>query len=230
MRESLFIKYIVTIFLGLSLFLYPHPVVLPEADLQSESELSWVMKKIKERERGLKTFTARFVQTKKTYLLKEPLRSEGLIYFDRAGKMLLRVTSPSPLIVLLKDNMLLVHYPDLSRTEERYLGRTDDILSTYFGIGQSITELQKQYAIQLVSKIHSDGYCLKLIPKMEAITKYIETIEVLVSPKNWLPERIHFKEVKGDNTSLSLQFTSINEPLPPGIFSVDIPRGEGDDI
>lgn len=230
MRKSPFMRRAVPIFIGVSLFLTPYQVFPSEADLGSESELSWVMKKIKERERGLKTFTARFVQTKKTYLLKEPLRSEGVVYFDRTGKILLRVMSPSPLIVLLKDNMLLIYYPDLSKTEERYLGRTDDILKKYFGIGQSIGEVRKQYAIGLVSKTHSDAYRLRLIPKMEAITKYIETIEVLVSARNWLPERIHFREVEGDNTTLTLQFTSINEPLPPGIFTIDIPRDDGDDI
>jgi len=230
MRKSLFKKYIVPISLGLSLFLYPHPVVLSEEDLQPESELSWVIKNIKEKEKGLKTFTAKFVQTKKTYLLQEPLHSEGVIYFDRTGRILLRVISPSPLIVLLKDNMLLVYYPDLLKSEERYLGRTDDILKKYFSIGQSIEELKKQYAIQLVSKTHPDGYRLKLIPKMKAITRYIETIEVLVSPKHWLPERIHFEEVKGDNTSLRLQFISINEPLPSGIFTIDVPKDDGDGI
>jgi outer membrane lipoprotein-sorting protein len=230
MRKSLFKKYIVPISLGLGLFLHPDPVIPSEEDLQPESELSWVIKNIKEKEKGLKTFTAKFVQTKKTYLLQEPLHSEGVIYFDRTGRILLKVISPSPLIVLLKDKMLLVYYPDLSKSEERYLGRTDDILKKYFSIGQSIEELKKQYAIQLVSKTHPDGYRLKLIPKMKAITRYIETIEVLVSPKHWLPERIHFEEVKGDNTSLSLQFISINEPLPPDIFTIDVPKDDGDDI
>jgi outer membrane lipoprotein-sorting protein len=183
-----------------------------------------VIKKIKENEGGLKTFIAKFVQTKKTYLLQEPLYSDGLIYFDCTGKMLLRVINPLPSIILLKDNMMLIYYPDLSKTEERYLGGTDNILKRYFSIGQSIEELKKQYAIQLVSKTHSGGYRLKLIPKMKAISRYIDTIEVVVSPKNWLPEQIHLKEVKGDNTSLRLQFISINEPLPPGIFSIDVEK------
>ena len=229
MRKSLFKKYIVPISLGLSLFLYHYPVFPSETDLQSESELSWVIKNIKEREKGLKTFTANFAQTKKTCLLQEPLHSEGLIYFDSAGTMLLQLTSPSPLKVLLKDNMLFIYYPDLSKAEEKYLG-SDNILKKYFGIGQSIEELEKQYEIQLVSKTHSDGYHLKLIPRMKAIHRYIHSIEVVVNSKNWLPERIHFNEVKGDYTSIRLQFTSINEPLPPGIFTIDLPENYGDDL
>ena len=227
MKKFLIKQYIVPISLCLSLFLYPYLVFPSETEPQPETELSWVMKNIKEKEKSLKTFTARFVQTKKTYLLREPLHSEGIIYFDSSGKMLLKVISPSPLITLFKDSRLFIYYPDISKTEERYLGRTDTIFTKYFGIGQSFEELKKQYTIQLVSKTHSDSYRLKLIPKTKPIKKYIDSIEVVVSPKHWLPNHIHFKETKGDYTSLTLHFISINEPLPQGIFQVDFPENYG---
>ena len=226
MKKFLIKQYIVPISLCLSLFLYPYLVFPSETEPQPETELSWVMKNIKEKEKNLKTFTARFVQTKKTYLLREPLHSEGIIYFDSSGKMLLKVISPSPLITLFKDSRLFIYYPDISKTEERYLGRTDTIFTKYFGMGQSFEELKKQYAIQLVSKTHSDSYHLKFIPKMKPIKKYIDSIEVVVSLKNWLPKHIHFKETKGDYTSLTLHFISINEPLPQGIFQVDFPEDD----
>jgi len=224
MRKLLIKKYIAPISLCLSLFLYPYPVSPSETEPQSDTELSWVIKNIKENEKSLKTFTAKFSQTKKTSLLREPLHSEGIIYFHSSGKMLLKVISPSPLITLLKDNTLLTYYPDISKTEERYLGGTDTILKKYFGIGQSIEELRKQYAIQLVSKTYSNDYHLKLIPKMKPIKKYVDSIEVIVSPKHWLPNHIHFRETKGDYTSIKLNFISINEPLPQGIFQVDFPK------
>jgi outer membrane lipoprotein-sorting protein len=226
MRNLLIKKYIVPISFCLILFLYPYPVSPSETESQSETELSWVMKNIKEKEKNLKTFTAKFSQTKKTKLLREPLHSEGIIYFDSSGKMLLKVISPSPLITLVKDSMLLTYYPDVSKTEERYLGRTDTILKKYFGIGQSIVEVRKQYAIQLVSKTYSGSYHLILIPKTKPIKKYIDSIEVAVSPKHWLPNHIHFKETKGDYTSLKLNFISINEPLPQGIFHLDFPKDD----
>jgi len=214
----------VLVFSGVNLLLLPCSVFPSETDPQSESELNWVIKNVKEKEKSLKTFTAKFVQNKKTELLQEPLHSEGLIYFDCTGKMLLKVTSPSPLVLLLKNNLLLVYDPDLSKAKKRRLGKSDNILKKYFGIGQSVEELKKRYKIQLTSKTHSGTYHLKLIPKMKAIARHIDMIEVAVSPKNWLPERIHFKEVKGDHTSVWLQFTSINEPLPPGIFTINIPN------
>jgi len=230
MKKFLIKKYIVPISFCLILFLYPYPVSPSETEPQSETEISWVMENIKEKEKNLKTFTAKFSQTKKTKLLREPLHSEGIIYFDSSGKMLLKVISPSSLITLLKGSMLLTYYPDVSKTEERYLGRTDTILKKYFGIGQSTEELRKQYTIQLVSKTNSKSYHLKFIPKTKPIKRYIDSIEVEVSPKHWLPNHIHFKETKGDYTSIKLNFISINEPLPQGIFQVDFPKDHEADL
>lgn len=162
-------------------------------------------------------------------MLQEPLHSEGLIYFDFTGKMLLEVTDPTPLKFLFRDNLMIIHDPDLSKAKKRRLGKSDNILKKYFGVGQSVEELKKRYEIQLTSKTLLGNYHLKLIPKMRAIATHIDTIEVVVNPKDWLPERIHFKEVKGDHTSLQLQFTSINEPLPRGIFTINAPENtEGD--
>ncbi len=217
-------KYAILIFVGLSLYSFAGPVFSSETDTLPTSKLDWIMTNIKENEKNLKTFTARMVQTKKTRLLRDPLHSEGFIYFDYTGKTLLKITAPSPLIVLLKDNVLFVYYPDLSKVKETYIG--NNVLRKYFGIGQSAEELSKRYVIRLMSETLSDGYHLELIPKHKTIAKHIETIEVTVNPENWLPQRICFKEKEGDWTAIRLEFISVNEPLPAGIFSINFPEND----
>jgi len=217
-------KYAILIFVGLSLYSFAGPVFSSETDTLPTSKLDWIMTNIKENEKNLKTFTARMVQSKKTRLLRDPLHSEGFIYFDYTGKTLLKITAPSPLIVLLKDNVLFVYYPDLSKVKETYIW--NNVLKKYFGIGQSVEELSKRYVIKLMSETLSDGYHLELIPKHKTIAKHIETIEVTVNPENWLPQRICFKEKEGDWTAIRLEFISVNEPLPAGIFSFNFPEKE----
>ncbi|MFH1992110.1 MAG: outer membrane lipoprotein carrier protein LolA [Pseudomonadota bacterium] len=198
-------------------------VFASEKQSEPESELSRVLECIKKKEKTLKTFTATFRQIKKTYLLNEPLTSEGLIYFDSSGKLLMKVTSPSPLLILFKNSSLLVYYPEIAKAEKRYIGNAESIFKEYFGIAQPVEALKQQYDIQLSSETHSDGYVLKMIPKIKDIAKHIDRIEVFVNPETWLPERIFFTEVKGDRTELWLQFTAVNQPLPPGIFSIILP-------
>jgi len=229
MKLSLFKKYIIHVSIVLYLSMCPLQVFSSEKNPKPDSELSMVIKNIKENEKKLKTFTAKFRQTKKTYLLHEPLHSEGLIYFDSSGKLLMKITSPSPLLILLKNNTLLVCYPEISKAEKRYIGNAENIVKKYFGIGQPFEALKGQYKIQLSTKAKSDGYYLKMIPQKKAVAKHIDSIEVFVNPETWLPERIFFTEVKGDQTSLWLQFISINQPLPFGIFSIALPDTDDDD-
>ena len=221
MKRSVLSYYVILISLSIGLCMYACPSFSSQENLESERKLESIIENIKQKEDSLETFTAKFVQIKKTRLLQEPLRSEGLIYFDRTGKMLWKVTEPSPLVVLITENMLIIDYPDLSKTRKISLGNGDNAMKRYFGIGQSTKQLKTNYAIELVSQTDPDTCHLKLIPRKKAVAKYIQTIEVVVSRKSWLPEQIHFEEVTGDRTSLSIYFTLVNGGLPPGIFSLD---------
>jgi outer membrane lipoprotein-sorting protein len=203
---------------------YPQIVLSSDTDHQPESELKWLLEQMKEREKNLTSLVANFMQTKKTRLLREPLQSKGQLYYDSTGKMLLKVTSPSSVMVLIRNGLILTYHPDLSRTEERYLG--NNIIRKYFGIGMSVDELRKQYKIEIVSKIPGNGYRLKLTPAMERIAKRIDTIEIETKPLQWLPEYIFFKENGGDSTAIRLEFTSINKPLPENIFTITIPKDQ----
>lgn len=214
-------QYFVKLFIVLYIFLCPLQVFSFENNPKPDQELNRVIKNIKEKGKNLKTFTAKFRQTRKTHLLREPLYSEGMIYFDSSGKLLMKVTSPSPLLILFKKNTLLIYYPEISKAEKRYIGNTENIIKKYFGIGQTGEALKKEFEIQLSTNQESDGYYLNMLPKKTAISKHIERIEVLVNPETWLPEKIFLTETKGDQSTLWLQFDSINQPLPPGIFSID---------
>ena len=204
-------------------------VLAGENDKNPESKLDWILKTIKEKEKGLKTLSGTFRQTKKTSLLKEPLYSEGKVYFDSTGKLLFEVTSPSPLIILMEGDRFLIHYPDLLKTEEISAAKNSHILKTYFGIGRTIQELKKRYDIRLITGTDSEQYHLRMIPKKRSMKKYIDFIDVAVNPENWLPETIDFREKEGDQSSIELRFNMINEPLPKDIFRINMheDRGEG---
>ena len=68
-----------------------------------------------------------------------------------------------------------------------------------------------------------------MIPKNSDTARHIDMIEVVVNRKNWLPEHIYIKEKKGDHTDIRLEFKSINEPLPTGIFSIELPEDKEND-
>jgi outer membrane lipoprotein-sorting protein len=215
--------YLVFILVIIYLPLFPLHVCSSQAVPQSTPELLGVLKHIKEKEKTLKTFIAVFLQTKKSHLLRETLTSKGLIYVDLSGKVLIKVLHPSPVTLLLKDNMQIIFYPDSNKVKKKMIGSTDHILAKYMGIGQPLEVIQKQFEISLGDKISSERYHLKMIPK-NAAARYIDLIEVEVNRKNGLFEHIFFKERQGDYTDIHLEYKAINEPIPAGIFSIELPE------
>ncbi len=194
--------------------------------MQPEPELARVLNNIKETEKTLRTFSASFSQVKTSHLLREALNSEGFIYFDVRGKMLIKVTHPSPLLLLFTRNAIIVQYPGSYGVESNVFGNADNIFQDYLGLGESVEALKNKYDIRLNGSAPSGGYLLKMMPKINTTLKHIELIDVVVSPKNWLPEQIHFKEKQGDDTTLRLHFISINEPLPRDIFAIELPEDD----
>jgi len=204
----------------------PHKGI--SSPVSSQDESARIVQQLKEREKSLNTLTATFIQVKSTRLLKEPLHSEGTIYFQAPGMMLCKILNPTPVTLLFKNRLFLVYYPNTGKSKERHLG--NNILKEYFGMGKPIEEFEKHYAFTLDS-IGNDGtYHLKLIPRQKRMAQRIEMIEMDIAPDQWLPHRIDILEKNGDFTSIRLEVTSINEPLAAEIFLVDIPddgRGTG---
>lgn len=222
-------RYIVPILMIICLFLFPLHLFSSEANHESTSQLVHVIKNIKEKEKNIKTIVATFVQVKKSQLLREALKSEGLIYVDFNGKILIKVLHPSLITILFKDNIQITYYPDLAKAEKNMIGSTDNILSKYLGIGQPIEMIQKQFDIRLGDKVSSGVYHLKMIPKSTVTAKYIDVIEVVVNKTNGLPEQIYFKEKQGDHTSIQLKYKAINDPISPSIFSIELPEDNKSD-
>ena len=214
--------YFILMIVCLSVLYYASPVLPHESNVQSESELDRVIKKIKEKEATLKTFTATFKQTKASDLLREPLYSEGIVYFDIDNGILMNVISPSPLTLLLKGNQQVLYYPDLSRIEKKSFGKTDDFFRQYLGIGDSVKKLKTKFEIDLVANSNAKYYHLKLVPKQRGMAKHIKEIDVVVDSSYWLPEKVQFKGEKGDYTTIQMEYTSINEPLPSTIFEIEM--------
>jgi outer membrane lipoprotein-sorting protein len=184
-----------------------------------------ILRAVKENGKNLKSFTAKFAKLKQTNMPTELLFSEGKVSFDDSGKLLIEITGALPMKLLLSDNRLTMYYPDLNKIEKTYVGTS--IIRKYFGIGEPLEKLKQKYNVRLVSPPSSDdAYHLQFIPRKKYILEYISFLNIIVNSQNWLPSQIEFRTANGDYTTLGLQFLSINEPIPPAVFRIEIPENK----
>jgi len=183
-----------------------------------------VLAEIKAQAATIKTLVVQFKQERISRLLRKPLISEGLIYFERGGKMLTQINSPSALQLLMENDYVTVVNHDLGVVQKKRLSRSDQMIKTWLEWDVSIESIKTQYNLRLTTLLKLNRYKLQLAPKEEKIARRIAAIEIEINTDTLMPEQIMIQTTNGDRTSVQLHVVSINEPMPAGIFDIEIPE------
>jgi len=205
--------FLVIIQLGLVL-----PTMLA-ADQNKALSLDEVLQNLKTRQETLTTFVADFQQVQHNQLFAEPQISAGILYFDRVGKLLMKVQQPEPYVVLLTDGKIISGTHE-SLTPPKNLPGGKAFLQKILEMGQSLDQLKKQFRI-LMNHTHGGHlYELELKPLKINHRMPYSKIQTVIDSRLWLPVNLQLMEPSGDSVRFAFQFSAINSPLPEKIFNI----------
>jgi outer membrane lipoprotein-sorting protein len=209
-----------TVLLSLIFWLAPLPSPAGERPQGLDSETLRIIEQIKRREASLRNFSARFEQIQKTRLFAEVVRSEGTIFYDAQGKLHFQVTSPAPLSILFDGEWVVVHDPEQGRTQRRHVGKRQNLLKSYFGLGQPVEDLVRRFDVKAAANAPLPGVTLRMIPRQDRLAKHVQLISAEVDDNSWLPRQIYFQRSETEWSRIHLKFTSIDQTLPADAFDV----------
>jgi outer membrane lipoprotein-sorting protein len=211
---------LLTLLFSLVLWLGPLPAPAAATPDAPDAETLRIIEQIQAREASLRTFSARFEQIQKSRLFADVVHSEGIIYYDAAGKLLFQVTSPAPLSILFDGEWVVIHDPEQGRTQRRHVGSRQNLLRSYFGMGQHLADLLRRFEIKATGNSPLPGVTLRMIPRPDRISRHVQLISADVDDKSWLPRQIYIQRSETEWSRLHLEFTSIDHPLPENAFEV----------
>ena len=194
---------------------------------EDDLTLDRILLNIKTREQSLKTFTASFRQTQKNSLLQAPLVSQGMLFYDQSGSILMKISHPEAFVLLIRDRLMVMGDPLTKTFKQKKIPGRDAFVKRYLGTGRSIEALKETYDIRIVHEHAGNGCQLDLIPKNASRRLPYQSIRVTVDTHMWLPKAIRLQEPNGDDTLFELTYHTINDPLPADTFLIDIPKGDG---
>jgi outer membrane lipoprotein carrier protein len=184
------------------------------------SSLDRILLNIKDREQRLKTFTASFKQTQKNALLKDPLISEGMMFYDQSGKILMKIIRPEAFVLLINDRSVILEDPVSNTFKQKTLPGRNTFIKRYLGTGQSLEALKDTYDIR-ISRACTDRDCqLEIAPKKRSRNMPFQSIRLTVGTRMWLPQVIFLEEPNGDTTMIEITYHTINDPLPADTFRI----------
>jgi len=201
------------------LLLNPSIPALSSEVQHSDWTLEEVLLHVREREQTLTTFIAEFKQIQDNSLFAKTQVSEGTLFFDHNGKLLMKMSVPEAYLVFIGDQKMVLGVPGSPSYRNKTIPGKKSFFKQVMGIGQ----LKNQYDIRKTADPCGEICELELKPMKKSRRIPFSSIRTRINTRQWLPEMIHLEEPDGDVTIFHLQFISINQPLPEGIFDIPIP-------
>lgn len=180
-----------------------------------------VVTRIKNIEATLRTFEAQFHQIQKSRMFEDIVESQGVIYYSADGRLRFSVLRPSPLTVLMEGEWITVHDPESNRTQRHHVGPRKNLLKTFFGVGETLDQLNKRFDVRATANAPLPGYTLTMAPKKSLLARKVQQITALVDDRTWLPQQVVIQQSEDEWSRMDLDFISVNKSLPAGAFVLD---------
>jgi outer membrane lipoprotein-sorting protein len=187
-----------------------------------------VLDQLQAKAKTLKTLKGSFEQRKYSRLLVRPMESEGALFWQPPGRFRWEVVRPAPLTLVVREDRILLLYPDLKKVT-LYRGPSGvGFLDRFTGAAGDPQAFQRQYEIEVEVLSRGDGrewIKMNMEPKSAKHARYFKRLEVKIDPETWLPNEIAILEGNDDWTIIYLSNLIENSGLSDGLFSVEPPEG-----
>jgi outer membrane lipoprotein-sorting protein len=187
-----------------------------------------VLDHLQAKAKTLKTLKGSFEQRKYSQLLVRPVESEGELFWQPPGRFRWEVLRPAPLTLVVREDKVLLLYPDLKKVT-LYRGPSKvGFLDRFTGAPGDPQAFQRQYEIEveLVSRGDTKRWIkMNMEPKSAQHARYFKRLEVIIDPQTWLPNEIAILEGNHDWTLIYLSNLIENADLSDDLFSVEPPEG-----
>lgn len=151
--------------------------------------------------RSTEALDARFRQTKRIALLRDPLISTGRVRFEPPDGMRWEVISPEPLVVDARDGVVRAGPPGaLKEVPEGMIGALPGGFSGVFGA----TAAEIALAFDVTRAAGREPGAFRLTPKDPAMARVLERIDLELEAETGVPRRVVLHEAGGDSSEIEI--------------------------
>ena len=175
----------------------------------------WVS--LKESFRNIQSVKAEFLQERRLQILKDPLISEGRLFYLASGSLRWEYVSPLRSVMLQKgDSVRLYHFSEGAWRQDM----TQGVEARRMVLAEMSQWFQGRFEESRVfSHSYSPGPAGRiLLTPGEGINKFILGIEIVLSDKPGVIDRVEITEPGGSSTRITFRNVEINAGLPSKLF------------
>ena len=167
--------------------------------------------------RNIQSVKADFIQKRFLPILTKPLHSEGRFFFHAPGSLRWEYLSPLRSVMLQKgDTVKLYHFSEGAWKSEK----TPTVESRRMVLAEISRWFQGRFDESKAFKpLYSPGPPARIIlTPMEGIDKFVQRIEIVLSAKPGVIDRVEIEEPGGSRTTIEFKKVENNSRIPAEIF------------
>jgi len=172
---------------------------------------------LKEVSRNLHSVKADFFQKRDLPILTKPLLSEGRFFYEASGSLRWEYLNPIRSVMLQKGDVLKLYQfsegewkPELTPAVESRRMVLAEISRWFQGRFDESKAFKHRY---------SPGPPIRIIlTPREGIDKFFQRIEIVLSAKSGVIDRVEIEEPGGSRTTIEFKKVEINSKLPVALF------------
>ena len=168
--------------------------------------------------KGLKTLTARFVETTSNALLRadRPIVARGLLFVERPARVTLQYTDPPDQRIVIDGKWMTTTARGVSRKMD--IGASQDRVQKYF-VQSDAGELRRVFDIDLRDRSARPGtHEVVMLPKRKQIKEALSKLELWVGDDNGLLKAMRMTFANGDTKLMEFDTIVPNAPIDPSVF------------
>ncbi len=174
---------------------------------------------------AIRTWSASFVQTRSLKTLKQPLKTEGRVWFATPDRFRWELGVPAQTIAVRETNAVVVHYPRLRRGERYPVdagagGPWSQMLTLLeAGFPRSRKDLDERFTV--VSEVVTNGVVeVNLRPRVASVRRILPKFRVVLSAENATLQATELAFPDGSTMRNDFSDVQINPVLDDGLFRI----------
>ena len=182
------------------------------------ADTAYILQKVNEVALKTNTINTEFVQEKNLAFLYEKIISKGILLYQKPDKLRLEYTSPFNYLLIMNSGELLI------RNDNNEI-KIDLESSTMFNeineliINSIQGKILNMHELSTFFYENDESFFVQLWPKQEELKKYIKTIELYISKKDYTVTDFKIIELSDDYTLIKFVNKKINEEISDGRFN-----------
>jgi len=200
----------------------PAPKTVSIDDLEGSAKLDALIEKVVERQRAVRTLEAEFVQLKESSLLLEAVESTGVFLFRAPDLVRWDYRQPDSMVVLFAEDTVTTYHPAQARAEQIKVSNKQRRFVRVLAGTQPLDDLTSHFSITLADPGGQAHYRLTLRPVGNTLSKKLQSVEIEVDRKLFLPVVIEYNEADGDSTRYEFKKMVINPEIDDSRFDLEM--------